>query len=208
MRLSSGPLLGWVLALASPVGSAVAQKKPVTQPLLTASVAGQSVALLPITMVIAEPSVPEGQLVKERVALIRYADSLITDGLLARAPEIQWIPPSELRRMARRGAGMVPDPDRLGQSVMRTWSLTSVPDPLRSNLRRLVSMSGGRYAFIPALLVFRADSAGALQGELSVVLADTRTGRVVWRSLAKGAGPTPAEALVKAIETIFPTEGM
>lgn len=188
-------------------GPARAQKHPVTQPMLSAAVSGQSVPLLPITLVIAEPSVPESLLVRERVALVRFADSLITEGLLARAPEIEWIPPAELRRIARRGGGLVPEPDKLGQAVMRTWSLSSVPDPLRSNLRRLVSVAGGgRYAFIPAALVFRADSAG-VHGDLSVLLADTRTGRVVWRSLAKGTGATPADAIAGAIATIFPVDG-
>jgi hypothetical protein len=188
--------------------SAAAQKRPVTQPLVTASITGQSVALLPITYVIAEPSVRDSTLRIERTALIHFADSLITDAILARSPEIQWIPPADLRRMARRGAGIVPDPDKLGQSIMRTWSLTIVPDPLRSNLRRMVSVAGGgRYVFIPASLIFRADSTGWLSADLSVVLADARTGRVVWRSLAKGDGATASEVLAKAVDTIFPAEG-
>jgi hypothetical protein len=191
-------------ALATPVAG---QKRPVTQPLLVASVAGQSVALLPLTFVIAEPSVHDSLLVRERVALVRSSDSMVSEEILARAPEIQWIPPADLRRMARRGGGLVPDPDKLGQAILRTWSLTAVPDPLRSNLRKLISVAGGRYAFIPASLIFRADTAGVVHAELSVVLADTRTGRVAWRSLAKGDGATPAVAVAKAIETIFPTEG-
>lgn len=189
------------------VGPAAAQKRPVTQPLLTASVSGQSVPLLPLTLVVAEASVPDSLLVRDRVALVRFADSAVTEGMLSLAPDIQWIPPAELRRIARRGGGLVPEPDKLGQAVMRTWSLTTVPDPLRSNLRRLVSMAGGgRYAFIPASLILRADTAG-VHGDLSVVLADTRTGRVVWRSLAKGTGATPADAIAGAVATIFPPDG-
>jgi hypothetical protein len=127
---------------------------------------------------------------------------------LTRAPEIQWIAPDELRRMARRAGGLVPEPDKLGQAVMRTWSLSVVPDPLRSNLRKLVSIAGGgRYAFIPASVIFSADTAGVISSDLSVVLADTRTGRVVWRSLARGVGATPAAAITQAIDTIFPVDG-
>lgn len=201
----AGFLAGAVLMIAA--SSAGAQKRPVTQPLLTASVSGQSVPLLPLTLVVAEGSVPESLLVRDRVALVRFADSALTDGILTLAPDIQWIPPAELRRIARRGGGLVPEPDKLGQAVMRTWSLTTVPDPLRSNLRRLVSMAGGgRYAFIPASLILRADTAG-VHGDLSVLLADTRTGRVVWRSLAKGAGATPADAIAGAVATIFPPDG-
>ena len=61
--------------------------------------------------------------------------------------------------------------------------------------------------FIPASLIFSVDSAGAIHGDLSVVLADTRTGRVVWRSLAKGEGSTAAAAVARAVDTIFPVEG-
>jgi hypothetical protein len=185
-----------------------AQKKPLTQPLLVASITGQPVALLPVTLVIADPTVADSALVKERVALVRFTDSLIVDGLLTRVPEIQWIAPDELRRMARRAGGLVPEPDKLGQAVMRTWSLSVVPDPLRSNLRKLVSIAGGgRYAFIPASVIFSADTAGVISSDLSVVLADTRTGRVVWRSLARGVGATPAAAITQAIDTIFPVDG-
>jgi hypothetical protein len=185
-----------------------AQKKPTTQPLLVASITGQPVALLPVTLVIADATVADSAMVKERVALIHFTDSLVVEGLLTRAPEIQWIVPNDLRRMARRAGGLVPEPDKLGQAVMRTWSLTVVPDPLRSNLRKLVSIAGGgRYAFIPASVIFSADTAGVISSDLSVVLADTRTGRVVWRSLARGTGATPAAAIAQAIDTIFPVDG-
>jgi hypothetical protein len=205
--LSHVTRIGVLAALAFVPARLDAQKRPVTQPLLTASVTGQTVPLLPLTMVVAEPSVPDTLLRGGRLVLVHFADSLVTEGLLTYAPDIQWIPPAELRRIARRSGGLVPEPDRMGQAVMRTWSLTTVPDPLRSNLRRLVSVAGGgRYAFIPASLILRADSAG-VHGDLSVLLADTRTGRVVWRSLAKGTGDSPAAAIAGAVATIFPPDG-
>src|SRR5262249_19419566 len=95
----------------------------------------------------------------------------------------------------------------MGQSVMKAWSLTIVPDPLRSNLRRLLAVAtGGRYAFIPASLVFAIDSTGALKAELAAVLADARTGQVVWRSVAEGRGGRPEQVLGKALATIFPAD--
>ncbi|MGE0555306.1 MAG: hypothetical protein AB7R55_17890 [Gemmatimonadales bacterium] len=187
---------------------AAGQREPVTQPLVTASIAGQSVALLPLTMVVADPDVRDSALARDREALIKYGDSLVTEAMLARAPEIDWIPPAELRRMARRSGGLVPDPDRMGQSVMRSSSLKTVPDPLRSNLRKLISIAGNaRYALIPAALYVRADSTGQIESDLNVLLADSRTGRVVWRSVAKGTGSTAAAAVARAVETIFPPEG-
>ncbi len=188
--------------------AANAQKTPVTRPLMTAAMAGQSVAVMPITMVLVDPEVKDSTLPQERAALLLHTDSLIVDAIEGRAPEVTWIMPKALRHMARRSGGLIQDPDQMGQAVMRSWSLKVVPDPLRSNLRKLLAVAGGRYVFIPASLQIRPDSAGTgLHGELAAVLADVRTGRVVWRSLAKGDGTTPESVVVHAIETIFPPEG-
>lgn len=197
-----------VVGLAA-AASLPAQKKPITQGLVTAAVAGQGVAIIPIEMVVIDPSVAGGAISADRPTLRRWADSLLTEGAESRAPEVKWIPPGELRRIARRGAGLVPNPDQMGQSIMRGWSISSVPDPLRSNLRKLLAVAGGwRYALIPAALVLSTDSTGALAANLSILLADARTGRVVWRSMAKGAGGTADQVLGKAIATIFPIEGV
>ena len=191
-------------ALALP---ASAQKKPVTQPIVVAAIAGQTVALLPATMVVIEPTVPIGTVVGTRPILLKWVDSVVAESFIMRAPEVKWVLPADLRRMFRRSGGLLPDPDGLGQSIMRTWAITVIPDPLRSNLRRLMAMAnGGRYAFIPASVIFASDSAGHLTAELAAVLADVRTGRVVWRSQAKGADGTPDQVLGKALATIFPTE--
>ncbi|MBM4188451.1 MAG: hypothetical protein FJ206_14205 [Gemmatimonadetes bacterium] len=193
---------------AGSISPLAAQKKPITQGLVTAAVAGQGVAIIPIEMVVVDPSVAPNTVPGDRPTIRRWVDSLITDGALTRAPEVNWVSPVELRRIARRGGGLVPNPDQMGQSVMRGWSITSVPDPLRSNLRKLVAVAGGwRYALIPAALVFTTDSTGVLAANLSVLLADTRTGRVVWRSMAKGAGGSADQVLGKAVATIFPIEG-
>ena len=195
------------ISLALPAAGAAAQTHPVTQPLVVASVAGQQVAIVPINMVVVEPTVPPGSVAADRPTLFRWTDSLLLDGAQARAPEVSWVTPTELRRIARRAAGLVPNPDQMGQSIMRSWSLTSVPDPLRSNLRKLLAIANARYALIPASLILSADSTGALTASMAILLADTRTGRVVWRSVAKGSGGTPEQVLGKAVATVFPVEG-
>jgi hypothetical protein len=191
------------LGLAAPV---VAQKHPVTQPIVTAAMAGQSVAVLPATMVIVEPTVPAGLVVGTRPVLLKWVDSVVAESFANRAPEVKWILPAELRRMYRKSGGILPDPDALGQSLMRTWAIKVIPDPLRSNLRRLVSMIDGRLVFIPASVTFTTDSAGRLMAEMAAVLADVRNGQVVWRSVAKGQDGTPDQVLGKALATIFPTD--
>jgi hypothetical protein len=99
---------------------------------------------------------------------------------------------------------MIPEPDKRGQAVMRSPQLKSVPDPLRGNLRTLMGIVGGRYAFIPASVRFAPDS-GAIQATIEAVLADSRTGQVGWRSSnAIGRGATPAAALIAAVAAFLP----
>ncbi len=197
-----------VVASLAAAPSVFAQKRPVTQPLVVNAVAGQGVAIVPVNMFLIEPEVPPGTFALARPALLRWVDSVLFEGATSRAPEVKWIPPQELRRIARRAGGLMPDPDQMGQSIMRSWGISSVPDPLRSNLRRLLAVAGGsRYAMIPASVVFKSDSTGALAVDMAVLLADVRTGKVVWRSMAKGSGGTPDQVLGKAVATIFPVEG-
>lgn len=197
-----------VVASLAAAQSGFAQKRPVTQPLVVNAVAGQGVAIVPVNMFLIEPEVEPGTFALARPALLRWVDSVLFEGASSRAPEVKWIPPQELRRISRRAGGLMPDPDQMGQSIMRSWGMTTVPDPLRSNLRRLLAVAGGsRYAMIPASVVFKSDSTGALAVDMAVLLADIRTGKVVWRSMAKGSGGTPDQVLGKAVATIFPVEG-
>ena len=93
----------------------------------------------------------------------------------------------------------------VGQAVMRGERLETVPDPLRSNLRTLMALAGGRYAFIPASVEYGRDEEGASRVTLVAVLADTRTGAVAWRSKnAVGTGARPADALKAAVVTFLP----
>jgi hypothetical protein len=202
-----------LLATVPLAGSAVAQEKsPKGQnvALLTTGLAGQAVAVLPLTMVVTDRRVPGAASASARATLARWADSLLADALSERAAEVQWILPPALRSAARRSAGMIPSPDQMGQSVMRAPKLQDVPDPLRSYLRQLLGLAGGaRYAFIPAALSLApAGAAGdSLSVSLSAVLADGRLGKVVWRTLALGTGEDADAAFRAALETIFPSAG-
>jgi crotonobetainyl-CoA:carnitine CoA-transferase CaiB-like acyl-CoA transferase len=93
----------------------------------------------------------------------------------------------------------------MGQGIMRAHDLHDVPDPLRSSLRSLLAVAGGRYAFIPAAIAFTPDSVGQ-RVDASLVLADVRLGTVLWRTIAYASGETPERALVNALEATFPYE--
>ena len=197
-----------VLALSAP-SVAAAQEMPRVPaiPLATAGLAGQNVAVLPLTMLTADPRVPGTGGASARATLLAWADSLLADVLLTGAPEVVWVLPASLRATARKAAGLVPSPDHMGQAVMRAPNLKEVPDPLRTHLRKLLGMAGGaRYALIPAALTLApAGPAGErLELGLSVVLADGRTGQVVWRTLAVGNGETADAAGRAALATLFP----
>lgn len=172
--------------------------------LATDALAGQLVVVLPLTMVITDPRIPGGTGAEARGRTLRWADSLLGDMLLERAPEAQWVLPAALRRTAERAVGLMPSPDQMGQSVMRSPTLTTTPDPLRSYLRQLLALStGARYAFIPAALYLTPATGDSLTVQLSAVVTDGRLGRVLWRTLAVGKGETAEQAFRAALATIL-----
>jgi hypothetical protein len=95
----------------------------------------------------------------------------------------------------------------MGQAVLRAPKIEVVPDPLRSSLRSLMAVAGGRIALVPAALGFGPETDGQIRADLSLVLADARSGKVMWRSVALGRGKTPNEALNAAIAAVLPLSG-
>ncbi|MGQ0704243.1 MAG: hypothetical protein ACT4PM_14050 [Gemmatimonadales bacterium] len=201
------PLLA-ILAVAVPSLTAAQQKPAVPAiPLATVGLSGQSVAVLPLTLLLTDPAVPGTSGADARATLLRWADSLLGDLLMERAPEVGWVLPPKLRARAGASGGLVPSPDHLGQAVMRTPNLKEVPDPLRANLRQLLALAGGaRYALIPAALSLApADSSReGLAVQLAAVLTDGRTGRVMWRTIAVGQGESAEQAYRAALATMLP----
>lgn len=198
------------LVLAAPVTAQTGDKKPgkhENRALSAMALAGQQVAILPITMVVADPVAEPDSLYapwRERAAALRRADSLIVRELQLRGPEVTWVTPDELRKLARRAPGMVSDPDEMGQAMLRSPKLERIPDHLAASLRRMVAIAGGRMVLVPAALGFsRADSA-RFRADLSLALVDTRRNEVVWRSVAVGRGAGPDAALRSALLTVFP----
>jgi len=168
---------------------------------MLAPLAGQPIPVLPLTYILSDSGVPG--LPATRVAQLAWADSILAEALQARGPEATWIFPPELRRVARRGAGVVGDPDRMAQAVMRFSNVTKVPDPLRSNLRALVAITNGRLVMIPAMVQFSRVPDG-VRAEVTFVLVDARNGGVPWRSNPVAIAPTAAAALAATIAHILP----
>jgi hypothetical protein len=178
--------------------------------LATEALSGESVALLPLTLVVVDPALRGDSAIAalgDRQRLLLWADSVVGDAFQGRAPEVHWILPPRLRQMARRNPGMVPDPDQMGQGILRAPKLTRIPDPLRSSLRQLTGIAGGRFAMAPAALGFARDSTGGFRADLALALADTRRGVVVWRSATFGSGAAPGDALAAAVAAVLPAPG-
>ena len=180
------------------------QRQPV-RPLITTSFAGQQLAVTPLTLVVSDEALSATPPLNNRPVALAWADSLVAAALTGRSPEVKWVFPPELRKLARRAPTVAPDPDRMGQSLLRGSKVEDVPDPLRNNLRSMMALVGGRFALVPAALVFlREPNGGPVRAELSLALVDSRTGKVAWRSLAWGTGDTPERALVAALDTVLP----
>ncbi len=199
------PLPALILALAACGGSTPPPDEVRAEPLMTAALAGASVIVIPVTMVVVEPGMPPSAGLANGAALVAWADSLVVEALTVRAPEVRWVLPAELRRVARRAPGVAADPDQMGQAILRQPALRTVPDPLRSHLRTLMALAGGgRHAFVPAAVLLEPDLAGGVRARIIAVLADGRSGAVLWRTEARGNGPDISTALGRALATIFP----
>ena len=182
--------------------------KPVA-PVPTEALAGQSVAVMPITLVAADPALQSDTVYapyRDRRTALLWADSLIGEAFAGRAPEVRWVLPPELRKVARRSPGIVSDPDQMGQAMLRSPKMREVPDPLRSSLRNLMAVVGGRVVMVPASLGFGRQADGRLRADLALVIADTRNGKVLWRSQAVGSGADPREALDAALAAALPLD--
>jgi hypothetical protein len=207
------PLIGACLLVscAAPIQAQREEPKlPPVRPLATGPLAGQTIAVLPLTMVVADAALQSDSVYApykdHRTALLR-ADSLVSAGFQARGPEVNWVFPPQLRKIARRSGGFVEDPDQMGQAILRSPNLEKVPDPLRSSIRGLVAVAGGRMVLVPAALGFGPEPNGQIRADLSLVLADSRSGKVLWRSLAYGRGASPDQALNAAVAAVLPVSG-
>jgi hypothetical protein len=94
----------------------------------------------------------------------------------------------------------------MGQAALRAPKLREVPDPLRSSLRNLMAVVGGRVVMVPASIGFGRQADGLIRADLSLAAADTRSGKVLWRSLAIGSGANPREALDAALTAVLPLD--
>lgn len=174
----------------------------------TAALAGQKVAVLPLTLAVPELALADDTLLGVRAKVLPWADSVLLESFSGRAPEVTWVGPPELRRAARRAIGFATDPDHMGHAVLRDPTFKVVPDPLRSQIRTLVALVDARFVLVPASAVFLREANGNVRVEMTLVVVDARTGVPAWRSIASGSAPTPTQALRAALAAVLPVRGV
>lgn len=174
-------------------------------PLPTAGLAGEPVAVYPLTLIAADDALGWDSLLTPRRAALDRADSIMGAMLKGRSPEVNWVLPPALRRAAERAPGLLTDPDQMGTALLRYPNVTQLPDPLRSQMRSLTGVVAERYAFVPASLLYFRGPDGRARVALTLVLADVRTGLVGWRTVATAEGDNPWAMLRAAFKTLTPS---
>jgi hypothetical protein len=168
------PLLVALLLLPALAGAQDPAPAPPTLPL--GAFAAERVAVLPLQFWRADSVGWSTNLTGSRVRA--QVDSVIAESMRDRGMGSRWAFAEDVRRGARRNPAYSSDPSALG---VGRWRSTvplmgeALPSVVADNLRLISALGDARYALIPVEL--RVE--GSL-GFLRLVLADTRTRKVVW----------------------------
>ena len=134
----------------------------------------------------------------DKRAFTGSVDSVLVAILTRRYSAVRWVPARELQVAAAKAPGMLADPYQMTTIQLQTHALTTVPNPLLTQLRGVTAIaSGGRYVVVPANLWFTT-AGPAARAHLVVALADVRIGAVSWSGTLSGVGATPLEAVREA----------
>ena len=83
---------------------------PPALPLPTAGIAGQPVAVYPLTLIASDKALGWQDDFRPRREALTRADSIIASGLTERSPEVTWVLPDVLRRGANQAPGLLAKP--------------------------------------------------------------------------------------------------
>ena len=176
------------------------------------ALAGQTVAVLPLTSLLRDSMVAQDSTLGPylvRATGIRRFDSVFGGFLQDNIVDTKWVMPEELRKMSKRSAGYLPDPDFIGQAALWNPRIEKkVPDPLQSRLRSVSAISGARSILIPVGVQFARDTTGMLRVQVGMVLVDARLGDIRWRTYSRGVGPTPDAAIRSALMASLPVDAL
>ncbi|MSR07123.1 MAG: hypothetical protein EXR93_08680 [Gemmatimonadetes bacterium] len=182
---------------------------PTTKPVLPLPshvLGGSKIPVFPLTNFVVDEGTGWDSLLASRGEVQQRVDSILYAVARLRAPEVGWIKADVVRRAAEQAPGLLTSPDQIATSQLKTHALSTIPEPLRAQLRQLTGIAaGGRYALIPAGLRFTWDANNRRAvADFTIVLADVRLGAVSWSNTLRGFGATPWDAVALAVRVMFP----
>jgi hypothetical protein len=138
-----------------------------------------------------------------RGALLREANSALDTAVRLNGRGVTWMGLEEQRRAARRNPTLGVEPDQFATAYLVGSTVDRIPDPLWGEVRSLGAITGARFAVVPAAVRI-AGTAGVFTASYIVVVADVRTGNVMFRARATGSPMASAEAaLASAAGTVI-----
>lgn len=179
-------------------GSAAAPSDPFSRipvaAVPVASLAGSSVLVLAVgTLAVGDSGAAVGDLEARRQTLLDAANAALDSALRRDGRDVHWMGLEEQRRAVRRNPTLGLEPDRFATAYLFDPRVDRIPDPLWAQVRTLAAITGARFAVAPAAARL-AGQPGALSAAFVLVVADTRTGQVLWRGRAQGRPAATAEA--------------
>jgi hypothetical protein len=207
------PVLAGAAFLVAVASSATAQGVPEkyeNRVLAIPALAGQTVAVLPLTSLLRDSTIASDTTLGPwgaRATGIKRFDSLFGGFLQDNIVDTKWVMPEDLRKMSKRSAGYLPDPDFIGHAALWNPRIEKkVPDPVQSRLRSVAAVSGARSILIPVGARLARDTAGLLTAQVGLVIVDARIGDIRWRTYTTGRGPTPDAAVRSALMASLPVD--
>ncbi|MBI4501444.1 MAG: hypothetical protein HY700_09815 [Gemmatimonadetes bacterium] len=165
------------------------------------------IAVYPLNNMSVDSTLGWNEALADRAQVRGRVDSMLVAVLNDRFSQVLWVTPAALRLAAAQAPGRLTEPDRMPTLLLQTHALTTIADPLASQMRELTAVAaGGRFALVPANLWFARDRQGRGTANLVVALADIRLRAVGWSATLSGAGDTPWEALDAALRKLTAME--
>ena len=173
-------------------------------PLPLGSLSGSNVLLLVAGgILLGDSAAPLPELDAHRPALLDMANAALDTALRRDGRDVNWMGLAEQRQAARRSPTLGLDPDRFATAYLFDPKVDRVPDPLWGQVRSLAAITGARFAVVPSAVKITG-AQGALTASFIMVVADARTGSVMFRARATGRPMATAEAaLASAAATVI-----
>jgi len=154
-------------------------------------------------LLLGESAAQNPDLVRRHDSLTVAAGVALDSALRRGARSVRWLGLVEQRRALRMAPALGVEPERLETGALLGARVESMADPLWSELRALMGLTGARIAVAPAGVKIDRRG-GAFTASYVLVMVDARTGQVAWRGRTDAQGATPEAALAAAAAATVP----